>query len=44
MSEDDADDTRLWRAFVVDEFGEESWDDYLRQTSRADDGRDVVGE
>jgi hypothetical protein len=43
MTDDEADE-RLWRAFVVDAYGPEdvSWDEYLRRTSRADDGRAVT--
>lgn len=34
----DDDRTRLWRAFVIDEYHDTaSWHDYLRATSRADD-------
>lgn len=34
------DRTDIYRALVVDEHGSADWDEYLRQRSRADDGRD----
>lgn len=38
------DDTHIWQALVVQEFGDDDVDalDYLAETSRADDGRDPV--
>jgi len=35
-----ADDRTLARALIVDAYGAVSWDEYLRDRSRADDGRD----
>jgi len=35
---------RVWRALVVDSYGAVSWDEWIRTTSRADDGRDPVGD
>lgn len=37
-------DERVWRALVVDSHGAVSWDEWIRTTSRADDGRDVTEE
>ena len=37
-----ASERRIWRALVVQETGVATWDQYLRETSRADDGRDPV--
>jgi len=31
----------IWRAMLVDEYTDVSWDEYLRRRSRADDGRRV---
>lgn len=36
---DHADETDIYRAFVVEAFGAVTWDEYLRRRSRADDGR-----
>lgn len=36
--------SRIDRALIVDEYGAVSWDEYLRRTSRADDGRDPAAE
>ena len=33
---------RIWRAICVQETGVASWDQYIRDRSRADDGRDPV--
>ena len=33
---------RIYRALVVDEVGLATWDQYLRKTSRADDGHDPL--
>lgn len=44
MGRHDTDRRRIYRALVVDEFGSVSWDEYLRHTSRADDGRDPATE
>ena len=33
---------RIWRAVCVQETGVGTWDQYIRQTSRADDGRDPL--
>jgi hypothetical protein len=41
---DDVSDRRLARALITDEYGAVAWDEYLRRTSRADDGRDPATE